>query len=42
MVVSCLGTAFTSTLLKTRDKNMELTGRRGRRCKQVLDDFRKL
>jgi len=41
MVISCVVTAFTSTLLKTRETKIR-TGRWGRRCKQVLDDLRKL
>jgi hypothetical protein len=39
MVTSCLGTAFYNPLLEERWKE-EVTGRRGRRLKQLLDDLK--
>ena len=40
MVTSCVGTAFYSPLLKEIEEMVEVTGRRGRRCKQLLDDLK--
>jgi hypothetical protein len=37
LVTSCVGTAFCNTLLKE-----EVTGRRGRRCKQLLYAFKEM
>jgi hypothetical protein len=40
LVTSCVGTAFWNVIEGKIEGRREVTGRRGRRCKQLLDDLK--
>jgi hypothetical protein len=40
LVTFCVETAFYNRLLKESKRRIEVTGRRGRRCRKLLDDLK--